>query len=144
MNQAAKRRLKIYLHMTVIVAASLIPLTGCMGPLVKIQQIDPNAGDRVQVHHDKSIMQKTNVNTLGVVEATSCKNLLWQPESSLENCTDQLKTKAAQLGGNAIVLGYSDAKSADLFQNGINRNCWNTVDCSAVVILIKPTSNEMK
>ena len=123
----------------VVIAA----VVGCVGPLVKIEQIDPKVASRVEVIHDKSILKKQNVNKLGIVEATSCKQLLWQPDSSIENCTNQLKMKASRLGGSAIVFGYSEGRNADFLpEAGVNRNCWNTVDCSAVVIINKPNSDD--
>lgn len=116
-----------------------------MGPLVKIEPIDADSISRVEVFGDQSILQNANVKTLGIIEATSCKHLLWEPESSQDNCMDQLKMKAARLGGNGIIFGYTDRKSADFTtKHGINRNCWNTVDCSAVVIFTESNSSEKK
>lgn len=43
----------------------IFTIFGCAGPLVKIEQIDPNIASRVEVIRDKSILQKENVNKLG-------------------------------------------------------------------------------
>ena len=113
----------------------LMAITGCMGPLVRIEDTDPRVREQVALYEDKSILQSDEVQVLGAVEATSCKNLLWQPDASIENCIDQLATKAARLGGNGMVVGGFEKRNADFVgKSGINRNCWNTVDCSAVVI----------
>ena len=113
----------------------LLAITGCMGPLAQIEDTDPRVREQVTVYEDKSILQSDEAQVLGAVEATSCKNLLWQPDASIENCIDQLTMKAARLGGNGIVVGGFEKRNADFVgKRGINRNCWNTVDCSAVVI----------
>ncbi|MBA3752980.1 MAG: hypothetical protein H0X01_02295 [Nitrospira sp.] len=131
--------LNMYRLVPAIGGVVIAAIVGCVGPLVKIEEIDLSVASRVEVIRDKSILQKENVNKLGIVEATSCKHLLWHPDSSIENCTDQLKMKASRLGGNAIVFGSSEGRNADFLpETGVNRNCWNTVDCSAVVILRKP------
>lgn len=132
------------IHLALLFAAIfLLQLGGCIGPLVKIEPIDANTISQVEVYRDQSILQNDNVKTLGIIEATSCKHLLWDPESSPENCIDQLKMKAARLGGNGIMLGYADRRSADFTPtHGINRNCWNTIECSAVAIITESHSSE--
>ena len=116
----------------------LLAIGGCAGPYVLIENIDPKIIETITVYEDKSILENDGITILGAVTATSCKHLLWDPEATRENCSDQLKMKASGLGANAIVTGASEKNNANFLPSkGINRNCWNTVDCSAVAIIKK-------
>jgi hypothetical protein len=123
---------------------STILLAGCIGALVHIESVDKQTIDRVQVFADKSILQNANVRILGVVDATSCRNLAWEPPASIENCTMQMQMRARRLGANGIVLGASDDKIANFLSTGINRNCWSTVDCTGVAIILESEQKEKK
>lgn len=115
---------------------AVVSLAGCTGPLVKINDVDDAVTSKIMLTRDKSVLKKEGVTVIGVVEAISCKYLLWDPDASEQNCIDQLKMKAHQVGANVIMFGAADKTSADFILNtGINRNCWNTVDCLGVAIL---------
>ena len=121
---------------TLFVVSTLISLSGCVGPLVRIESIDNQTISKVKVFPDNTVLQNPKVRILGVVEATSCRNLAWEPPASIENCTAQMQMRAAKLGANGIILGVADRKVADFISTGINRNCWSTVDCSSIAIII--------
>jgi hypothetical protein len=122
----------------IFLVPALFFLMGCVGPLVEIAPVDPETIKSITVYEDKDVLTQEGITILGAVTATSCKHLLWHEDSSMESCTDQLKMKASALSANAIVIGGSEKNSANvLTTKGINRNCWNTVDCSAVAIIKK-------
>jgi len=121
-----------------IIAA--IFMTGCVGPMVKIETVDPKIAQSVQIYTDASILQKSGVKSIGVITATSCRNQAWEPPASIENCTAQMQMRAARLGANGLILGSSDRQVANFISTGVNRNCWSTVDCSGIVII---TSEEI-
>lgn len=115
-----------------------------MGPLVHIEKIDPAVVATVKVYKDASILKKSNVTILGPLQATSCQNQIFDPPASMSNCVDQLRMKVARLGGNAILVGGEAVKKSANFLpgsggrgTGVNRNCWTTVDCSAIALLIE-------
>ncbi|BET26686.1 RcsF-like lipoprotein [Limnobacter thiooxidans] len=127
-----------------IVLSSIVLLAGCVGPLVRIEQIDDFTKNKVQVYPDNSILQKAGVNSLGIVEATSCRNQAWEPPASLENCTAQMQMRAAKLGANGLIVGAGDRQVANFVTTGINRNCWSTVDCTGIAIIVVEESPETK
>lgn len=134
----------IHLHKAFFLGSTISLLAGCIGPLVRIESIDKQTIDRVQVFADKSILQNPNVRILGVTDATSCRNLAWEPPASIENCTMQMQMRAAKLGANGIVMGAADDKVADFFNTGINRNCWSTVDCTGVAVIVETEQKNKK
>ena len=134
----------IHLHQAFFFGSAFISLASCSGPLVRIESIDKQTIDRVQVFADKSILQSPNVRILGVVDATSCRNMAWEPPASMENCTMQMQTRAGKLGANGIVLGAADEKVANFFITGINRNCWSTVDCTGVAVIVGSEEKDKK
>lgn len=127
-----------------ITLASVALLAGCVGPLVRIEQIDDATKSKVQVYPDNSILQKAGVKSLGIVEATSCRNQAWEPPASLENCTAQMQMRAAKLGANGLIVGAGEHQVANFITTGINRNCWSTVDCTGVVIVVTEEAPEKK
>jgi hypothetical protein len=127
----------INLHKTFFLGLTIFVLAGCIGPLVHLESVDKQTIDRVQVFADKSILQNPNVRILGVVDATSCRNLAWEPPASIENCTMQMQMRAGRLGANGIVLGSAEDKIVNFLSTGINRNCWSTVDCTGVAVILE-------
>jgi uncharacterized protein YbjQ (UPF0145 family) len=67
--------------------------------------------------------------SLGNIEATSCKNLMWDPAPTEEDALAQLKVKAANLGGNAVanVTYRHDGTS-------LNTNCWSSITATGVAL----------
>ena len=121
-----------------IILVGLVLLNGCMGPLVNIRETNTDITNKIQSYTDKQILQDKNITILGTVNATSCKHLMWEPDASLDNCTAQLKMRAADLGANGLVLGGSEKNSVNFLPSkGINRNCWNTIDCTGIAIIKK-------
>ena len=113
-------------------------LISCTGPLVKINEVDQDIVKSIVLHRNQIILKSDKVIIVGVVEATSCKHLLWEPDATEENCIDQLKMKTHQLGATSFVFGAADKTKADFTpRSGINRNCWNTIDCRGVAIIEK-------
>jgi hypothetical protein len=121
----------------------IFSVNSCIGPLVHIEKVDPVVVATVKVYKDASILKKSGVTILGPLQATSCQNLIFDPPASMTNCVDQLRMKVARLGGNAVLVGDSTRKFANFMPGsggggtGINRNCWTTVDCSAIALSIK-------
>ena len=137
-----KSNLEHYLILTLVIIG-VFSASSCMGPLVHIEKVDPAVASKVKIYKDASILKKSNVTILGPLQATSCQNLMWDPPASMTNCVDQMRMKVAKLGGNAVLVGEAARKSANFLPGsggrgtGINRNCWTTVDCSGIALLIE-------
>ena len=132
--------MKAFKHLIIVIFITL--MFGCTGPIVHIQEIDPLITNRVIIHPNNLILQKEGVKVLGIVDATSCKHLAWEPPASLENCTSQMQMKAAKLGANGLIVGGAERQVADLIKTGINRNCWSTVDCTGIAIIVTQNNTE--
>ncbi len=120
-----------------ILMVCLVGMVGCMGPFVDIIDVDKNIVEEIKLYTDKKILTQKDIIIIGPVEATSCQYLIWHATASNENCINQLKMKAFNVGANALIFGMTQKESATFIPSkGINRNCWTTVDCSAVAIII--------
>ena len=115
----------------------LTPLiSACAGPMVNIAEVDEEAISGISVFSDVEMLRNENIKVIGSVNATSCQHLLWEERSTEKNCINQLRMRANALGANGIVVGASEEGSANFLPSkGINRNCWNTVDCSGTAII---------
>lgn len=132
-----------FIKITSILATTAL-LVGCVGPLVRIEQIDETKKSKVQIYPSNSILQKAGVKSLGIVEATSCRNMAWEPPASMENCTAQMQVRAQKLGANGLIVGAGEHQVANFITTGINRNCWSTVDCTGVAIIVTEESSEKR
>jgi hypothetical protein len=121
-------------------------LLGCVGPLVTIEKVDTNIIPNVTLYEDDTILKNPDIMAVGVVNATSCKNLLWDPPATIENCHDQLRMKAYGLRAHGVIIGDSKTRTVDYAPGaanaGINRNCWETVDCSGIAVIDKSKVRE--
>ena len=68
---------------------------------------------------------------VGLVTATSCKNLMWQPEATQGDALAQLKVKAVNLGANAISgVSYSPDGTS------LVTNCWSSVTATGTAVKV--------
>ena len=114
-----------------ILIVMVFSFMGC-SPWVKIRKVDSNIANKIIVYTDKKLLDQKNVKSIRVIEATSCKCLLWDPKASESNCIDQLKMVAYSIGANAIIIG--ELRKGD---RPTDKNCWSTVECNAIAIIIK-------
>ena len=109
--------------------------SACVGPLVDVKEVD--AETAANLREQVAIMSEAQVATvphsrLGQVGAVSCKLKLWDPPATEEDATNQVLSKAAELGGNAIAgLACEERAEADL-----SINCWQSVTCRASVLIL--------
>lgn len=114
--------------------ASLLS-TSCIGPVVEVIKVDPLIAEKLRTEipvYGQS--QLTNVHYKDVLplQATSCKNMLWDPPATEQDATDQLRFKAHRLRANGIMnlICFSGV--------GIDKNCWGSVTCNASAIQVSP------
>ena len=133
-------RQKVRRKLTAIYVLS-ISLTGCVGPLVPVVDIDPSSAtslrEEVQIFTSKDL-ETTEYERLGRLSATSCMNKIWDPPANSEDATDQLRYKASTLGADGLTNLLCEAREG----TNVAKNCWNSVTCHGVAIAIGERSRE--
>jgi len=126
--------------LTALSIATAALLGGCIGPnpqmdVIKVAELDAatvSHAQRVQVlpaGYQPGMIRST----LGMVNATSCKNKTWDPPPTRGDATMQLRVKAAAKGANAIANVTYDEQGTDAW----GTNCWSSITASADAILLK-------
>lgn len=129
--------MKTLTALTVTVAAIM---GGCIGPnpqmdVIKVAELDAatvSQAQRVQVlsaGYQPAMVRST----LGMVNATSCKNKTWDPPPTRGDATMQLRVKAAAKGANAIANITYDEQGTDAW----GTNCWSSITASADAVILK-------
>ena len=120
----------------VLLLALLVSLSGCIGPLVPVVRIDEDSRLRlnaqVQVYR---VAEPINgqVTRLGPATTTSCKNQLTDPAPTEADAIGQLRYRATQAGGNAVVDAICESQGTSL-----TTNCWSSVTCQGTIARIEP------
>jgi len=125
-----------------LIAATLGPvvLSGCVGPLV--EELDVDAATAARLQGAIPILTAADIDrkkyeVLGMVSATSCfNNFLTDSPASVEHALDQLRFKAEQAGGNAILAPICQSEGTD-----VAKNCWSSVTCTGSALRVAPGSN---
>jgi hypothetical protein len=66
------------------------------------------------------------------LSAASCKNKLWDASPTQEDATDQLRVKAARLGGNGLLNVVCEAPNS----TSLIKNCWASLSCHGAAIKV--------
>ena len=114
---------------------------GCIGPLVPVIKLEKELAMRLRKEipvFDISELQEEKYRRIGQIEATSCMNKIWDSPASREDATDQLRYKASVLGGNGITNLNCEQREG----TNLAKNCWNSVTCYGVAILLEPASEK--
>jgi hypothetical protein len=110
-------------------------LAGCVGPFSEHSPIDPTpVGDlrrQVPVYSESDGPSHPYV-LLQPLSATACKHKLEDPAPTQEEAIDQLRLKAAGLGGNGLLHVVCEASS------GLNasKDCWASLSCHGAAIKV--------
>jgi len=115
---------------------------GCVGPLVPVVKLDKETAMRLRKEipiFDIAELQNKEYSRLGQIEATSCMNKIWDAPSSREDAIDQLRYKVAALGGNGITNLLCERQEG----TNVAKNCWNSITCYGVAIVLGPTSEKL-
>lgn len=116
----------------VLCLAIAVATAACgIGPLVPVVNVDQDAAERLarDVPTYRANGSEYVAANIGSVEATSCKNKLWDKPASEEDAIAQLRYKAMSAGGNAIANPTCHQEGTDLA-----KNCWSSVTCNATVL----------
>lgn len=111
----------------------MLALAGCgIGPLVPVVNVDQDAAERltkdVPVYRDDG---DRYVVTRRHIEATSCKNKLWDKPPTEEDAIAQLRYKASSIGANAITNPTCEKEGTSFATN-----CWSSVTCRAEALKV--------
>ncbi len=121
----------------------LLLVHGCVGPLVPVIKLNRETAMRLRKEisiYEISQLKDTEFVRIAQVEATSCMNKIWDPPSSEEDALDQLRYKAAAMGAN----GLTNVICEKCEGTNLAKNCWNSVTCYGVAILLEPTKEGIK
>lgn len=107
---------------------------GCVGPLVDTVDVSPQVEQNLTTRVPVFMIGQDPppASLIGPVEATSCKNKVWDPAASQDNALAQLRLKASQLGGTAVANVACGSDGTNLATN-----CWQSVNCRGTAILLK-------
>jgi hypothetical protein len=119
----------------VVVVSCLV--TGCLGSFADHIPIDRTTVEdlrrQVPVYRESDVHTRTYV-LLQPLSAISCQNKFWDPAPTQEEATDQLRAKAARLGGNGLV--HVGCEPSGLGMTYMSKNCWAWVTCHGDAIQV--------
>jgi hypothetical protein len=97
--------------------------SGCFGPFFEHIKIDPTTVGKLRLQvpaYTEEDLKGRDYSVLQPLSATSCKNKFWDPSPTTEDATDQLRVKAARLGGNGVQNVTCEASRG----TSLTTNCW--------------------
>lgn len=106
-------------------------LAGC-GPMVDVVNVNPQDAPALarSVPVYTPVETPVNAMTLKPLQATSCKNKLWDASASQQNAIAQLRVLSRQAGGNAVGNMTCDAP----YGTSTRTNCWESIICRGTAI----------
>ena len=129
-----------------VLVPALLPLAagvlvvGCIylhGPFVEVIKVDQLTAENLKTEipvYDRDQLKGVRYKVVQPLEATSCKNLLWDPPATEQDATDQLRFKARTVRANGMMnLSCFTKEGTSLY-----KNCWQSVTCNAIAILMSP------
>jgi hypothetical protein len=119
----------------VVVVSCLV--TGCLGSFADHIPIDPTTV--VDLRRQVPVYSESDVHTRAYVllqplSAISCQSKFWDPAPTQEDATDQLRAKAARLGGNGLVNVGCEASGMGMTY--VSKNCWAWLACHGTAIQV--------
>ena len=110
---------------------------GCLGAFSDRIPLDPTTVEalRRQVPvYSESDMHTREYLLLQPLSAISCQNKFWDPAPTQEEATDQLRAKAARLGGNGLV--HVGCEASGMGMTYVSKNCWAWLTCHGTAIQV--------
>lgn len=130
-----KRTATILGALTLVASATI---TGC-APFIDVEKVDAATAQKLRAQvavYVQDRLKGRDYKVLQQIEATSCKHLLWDPNATPQDATDQLRLKATRLGANGL-LNVSCGGVEGSFERMMSVNCWETVTCKAAAIELR-------
>lgn len=110
-------------------------VAGCFGPFFEHIRVDPTTVDELRRQvpvYTENDFQGREYTIIRSLNATSCKNNLWDPWPTSGNAIDQLRVKAARLGGNGLFNVWCEAPSG----TSLTTNCWSSLTCHGAAVKV--------
>lgn len=108
--------------------------TGCYGPFVSVVRLDDASArtlaGEVKIYKPADLIGMDYVR-LGDIQATSCRNMLWDPPASEADAVSQLRLKAFARHANGLIPWGCESYGTEL-----SKNCWSSVTCAATAVSI--------
>ena len=119
----------------VVVVSCMV--TGCLGSFSDRIPLDPamvaDLRRQVSIYNESDMHTRAYV-LLQPLSATSCQTKFWDHTPTQEEATDQLRAKAARLGGNGLVnVGCAPS---DVGMAYVSKNCWAWLTCHGTAIQV--------
>jgi uncharacterized protein YbjQ (UPF0145 family) len=117
---------------------AIITLSGCVGPLVPVKNIDelPVSTKRdvlaMAIYNESQLIGK-QYRVINIVEGISCKNKTWDPAATKTDAINQAKYWAHEMGADALLNIQCE------FPRGTTTtyNCWESITCTAQAIKLE-------
>lgn len=113
----------------------LIALSGCVGPLVPVKQMDkvPLEQKRqvlsLPIYNESQLFNR-NYTIINIVEGISCKNKTWDPAATKTDAINQAKYWAYEMGADALMNIQCEHPRGTT----TTYNCWESITCTAQAI----------
>ena len=131
-----------------VLAPALLPLAagvlvaGCFnlplhGPFVEVIKVDQLTAEKLKTEipvYDRDQLKGVRYKVVQPLEATSCKNMLWDPPPTEQDATDQLRFKARTVRANGMMNLSCFTKEG----TSLSKNCWQSFTCNAIAIQVSP------
>lgn len=111
-------------------------LAGGCGPFFEHINIDPTTVERLRLQtpvYTENDLKGRDYSVIQPLQATSCKGKMWDPSPTPEDATDQLRVKAARLGGNGLLNVTCEAARGSV---SLATNCWSSLTCHGAAIKV--------
>jgi hypothetical protein len=110
-------------------------VTGCLGAFSDHIPLDP--ATVAELRRQVPVYRESDIHTCAYVllqplSAISCQNKFWEPAPTQEDATDQLRAKAARLGGNGLVNVACDVPGMSITY--VSTTCWTWLTCHGTAI----------
>jgi hypothetical protein len=118
------------------IASLPLLLSGCFGAFFEHIKVDPMTVDKLRLQvpaYTENDLKGRDYSVLQPLSATSCRKKYWDPSPTAEDATDQLRVKAARLGGNGLQGVTCEAPGG----MSLITNCWSSTTCHGAAIKVK-------
>lgn len=127
-----------------ILMVLLASLAGC-GPNAQLGFIDINKvpSDEMKRSYQVEVYEGSTkhpevIAHLSNLQATSCKNMTWDPPATKGNALQQLRLKAVQAGANGLINVYFDKQGTDTW----GTNCWESVTATGDAVTLSSSKTK--
>src|SRR4029450_8851766 len=128
-------RVSVRQFLGVVAVSSLV--IGCLGAFSDRIPLDPTTVE--DLRRQVPVYSESDVHTheyvlLQPLSAISCQNKFWDHTPTQEDATDQLRAKAARLGGNGLV--HVGCEAPGMGMTYVSKNCWAWLTCHGTAIQV--------